>query len=63
MVVACLLGVVACDGTNQVQVVLDLPVPTPEAVLVQMTLVDLISSLGRVSQTMASVEPRHGSEP
>ena len=35
VILTCLLGVMSCDGTNQVQVVLNLLVPTPEAISVQ----------------------------
>ena len=54
----CLAGVVTCNGTNKMQVVLDLTVPTPEALLVQMKLVEVISSVGRGGPPMASVPTR-----
>ena len=46
MIEACLIGVVTCNGTDQVQVVLDLMVAALQAVLVQRTVVNNCTSLG-----------------
>ena len=54
----CLAGVVTCNGTNKMQIVLHLTVPTLEALLVQMKFVDVISSVGRGGHAMASVPTR-----
>ena len=54
---ACPLGVMTSSGSNQMQVVLNLWVPTLEAILVQWMVVSCISSLGRDKQATASVPP------
>ena len=63
VILTCLLGVMSCDGTNQVQVVLDLSVPMPDAVLDQGMLFSGFSSHGSADHVTASVEPRHSLEP
>ena len=63
VILACLQGVMLCDGTNQVQVVLDLSVPMPDAVLDQGMLFSGFSSHGSADHVTASVEPRHCLKP
>ena len=60
VILACLLGVMPGDGSHQVQVVLNLLVSMPDAVLVQRMHVMCFSSHGIASKAMASVPPRHG---
>ena len=55
VILTCLLRVMPRDGTDQVQVVLNLSVPTPEAVSVQRTHVKCFSSLDSKRHALASV--------